>query len=69
MAVNILTLLKPKIFVAENVTGLGSIAQRETMMKIIAELKNSGNRYNVTPSIIIILKIMVFPKLGIDSLL
>jgi len=47
-AVDALNILKPTIFVAENVTGLGSKGQRETMIKIMHELKKADNGYNIT---------------------
>lgn len=46
--VNILNLMKPKFFVAENVSGITSANDGEAFKKILFDLKNAGNGYNLT---------------------
>ena len=46
--VEVLNFFKPKFFVAENVGGLISANNGQAFIKIIDDLKNSGNKYNLT---------------------
>lgn len=46
--VNIINHFKPKFFLAENVGGLTNSNQRMAFEKIIKDLRNSGNGYNLT---------------------
>lgn len=46
--VKILNLYKPKFFVAENVGGLTSANEGEAFKKIVADLSESGNGYEIT---------------------
>ncbi|NOT18354.1 MAG: DNA cytosine methyltransferase [Sulfuriferula sp.] len=46
--VNIINKLKPKFFVAENVGGLSSSGGGRALEKILADLAESGNGYNLT---------------------
>ncbi|MBQ27782.1 MAG: DNA (cytosine-5-)-methyltransferase [Nitrospiraceae bacterium] len=46
--VNILNYFKPKFFVAENVGGITSADSGFAFRKIVHDLRNSGNKYNLT---------------------
>ena len=46
--VKVLNEFKPKFFVAENVSGLTSSNQGKVLKKILNELENAGNGYNLT---------------------
>lgn len=47
--VKVLDKFKPKFFVAENVSGLSSANQGEAFKKILSELADAGNGYNIVP--------------------
>lgn len=46
--VNIIQQFKPKFFLAENVGGLTNVNQKVAFEKIITDLRNAGNGYNLT---------------------
>ena len=46
--VRVLDMLKPKLFVAENVGGLQSANNGKALKKIIRDLRNAGDGYNIT---------------------